>query len=127
VRVVNVIASVALGIVFVVAGASKVAAGRAWPAQAAELGVPRPIAVAVPWFEMTLGALVAVGLGQPWPAAVALLTLLVFSCVLVRTLRSGRRPPCACFGTWTAAPLRWAHVTRNSAFAALALVAILTH
>ena len=38
--VVAVVAAIVLGLAFVVAGASKLAAGRAWPAQAAGMGVP---------------------------------------------------------------------------------------
>ena len=125
-HVVHVVARLALGAVFVAAGASKVASGRAWPAQALQLGVGRPIAVVVPWFELIVGALVAVGVLEPWPAAVALVTLLVFTTVLVRTLRTGRRPPCACFGTVSAAPLGWSHVARNAAFVALALAVMST-
>lgn len=125
-HIVHVLARLALGAVFVMAGASKVASGPTWPVQAQQLGVSRSVAVMVPWFELAVGALVAVGVGEPWPAVVGCVTLLVFTAVLVRTLRTGRHPPCACFGAWSAAPLGRRHVLRNSGFVALALVAILT-
>ena len=122
----NIVARVVLGLVFVLAGASKVASGRAWPAQAAQLSVPAAPARVVPWFELTVGALLVTGVGQPAITVVALLTLLVFTGVLVHSLRLGRRPPCACFGTFSAAPLGWGHVARNASFVALAVVVLAT-
>jgi uncharacterized membrane protein YphA (DoxX/SURF4 family) len=115
-----------LAAVFVVAGASKVASGQAWRAQAAGLGVASAVARPVPWFELMVGAVVAVGLIEPWSIVIALVTLIVFTGALVRTLRTGRRPPCACFGAWSAAPLGWGHVARNGAFIALAAAALAT-
>jgi uncharacterized membrane protein YphA (DoxX/SURF4 family) len=126
VHVIHVVARIVLGATFVVAGGSKVASGRAWPAQAAQLDVSHSVAVGVPWLELIVGALVAVGVVEPWPAAAASVLLVLFTAVLVRTLRAGRRPPCACFGTWSAKPLGWSNVWRNTAFLALAAVAILT-
>ncbi|MCX6519311.1 MAG: DoxX family membrane protein [Actinobacteria bacterium] len=119
------IAEMALGIVFVVAGASKVARGREWPVQAAELGAPRPVALVVPWWEMTVGALLVAGLGSPWAAIAALVTLIGFTAAIVVQLRRGRHPQCACFGAWSTAPLGGRHVARNAGFAALAVLAAL--
>lgn len=116
--------SVALGLVFVVAGGSKVAAGPRWPAQAAGLGVPRHVAVAVPWFELAVGALLVAGLARPWIAVIALASLLAFTAVLGWQLAHGRRPPCACFGAWSASPIGPVHLIRNTAFVALAVAAI---
>jgi hypothetical protein len=122
-HVVGFLAEVTLGIVFVVAGASKVARGREWPVQAAELGAPRPVALAVPWWEMCIGALLVVGLLAPWPALAALVTLVGFTAAIVVQLRRGRHPQCACFGAWSTAPLGARHVVRNACFAALAVLA----
>jgi hypothetical protein len=119
------IAEMALGIVFVVAGASKVARGREWPVQAAELCAPRPVALAVPWWEMTVGALLVAGLGSPWAAIAALVTLIGFTVAIVVQLRRGRHPQCACFGAWSTAPLGGRHVARNAGFAVLAVLAAL--
>jgi uncharacterized membrane protein YphA (DoxX/SURF4 family) len=123
---IHIVARVALGAVFVVAGSSKVAIGRVWPTQAAQLGVPRRLALIVPWFELVVGALVLVGIARPWPEIVALVTLVVFTAVVWRTLHRGERPPCACFGAWSASPLGWSHVARNVAFAVLAGVSLLS-
>ena len=118
------IAAALLGVVFVVAGASKVASGGQWPAQAAALGAPRRVAPAVPWWELVVGAALLAGLAWRLAAAAALVTLVVFTLLLVRVLRSGARPACACFGAWSAAPLCWRHLVRNAVFAAIAVVAI---
>ncbi len=118
------VASIALGAVFVVAGGSKLAAGAAWHAQAAGLGVVRPLAALVPWVELAVGALLLVRLVEPWPAIAALALLTAFSVLLVMHLAQGRRPPCACFGALSARPIGPAHLVRNALFAALAVVAL---
>ncbi len=66
---VGLIASLALGLSFVVAGASKLAAGPAWPEQAAGLGAPTWTVPIVPWFELIVGALLIAQVGRR-PAAV---------------------------------------------------------
>lgn len=120
---VGTLAEVLVGAIFVVAGASKVARGAEWPAQAAEMGVGRPLAIVVPWWEIVIGALVAVGLGAPWPALAAFVTLAGFTVAIVVQLGRGRHPQCACFGAWSTAPLGVGHVWRNVAFLAIAAVA----
>ena len=123
---VHVVARVLLGAVFVAAGASKVASGKSWPAQALQLGVPAAVATVVPWCELTMGALVVVGVATPWPVVVAMAMLAVFTAMLIRTLLRGERPPCACFGSWSASPLGWSHVARNAGFMALGVASLLT-
>lgn len=123
---VHLVTRVLLGVVFVVAGASKVANAATWPAQAAGLGVPRGVAVIVPWAELAMGALLLVGLAMPAVAIVAVAVLVVFTVVLARALIAGRHPPCACFGAWSAAPIGWHHVARNAVFTAIGVIAIVT-
>ncbi|MGD9998079.1 MAG: MauE/DoxX family redox-associated membrane protein [Ilumatobacteraceae bacterium] len=125
-HVVQIVARVVLGVVFVLAGASKVYAGREWPEQAGRLGVPPGVAMFVPWFELAVGAVVVAGVAPTAAATVALVTLATFTALLARTLRQGRRPPCACFGAWSARPLGWHHVVRNGVLMALAVVAVVT-
>jgi len=121
---VAVVASVVVGLVFVVAGAAKVAQGAKWPAQAAQLGAPPVLAPVVPWWEIVVGALLVVQLGAPWPAIAALATLLMFTALIVRLLARGEHPPCACFGSWAAAPLGPRHVARNVVLLSLATLAL---
>ena len=91
---------------------AKIAAGR-WLDQAAALAVRRPIAVALPWFELVIGAAVVAGVAEPWPVAIAV-ALAVFTAWIVHLVR-GEHPPCACFGSFSVAPLSWWHVARNGA------------
>ena len=118
------IANVALGLVFLLAGGSKVAAGPKWPAEAAALGAPKPLVPVIPWFELVVGGLLVVQVATPWPAVAAVATLLVYSALLVSRLREGEHPPCACFGAWSSKPLGWGHLVRNTAFLAIGVIAI---
>lgn len=118
------VAGVLLGVVFLVAGGSKVAAGPAWPAQAAGLGAPRVVVPVVPWVEIVLGGLLVAQVARPWPAVAAVAMLIAFTVLILLRLRAGERPPCACFGAWSAKPLGAGHVARNVAFLAIGVVAI---
>lgn len=122
---VGVIASVLLGAVFVVAGASKLAAGERWRANARELGAPDVAAVVVPWVELVIGALLIVQLWVPWPALAAAVMLIAFSVLLAVRMSDDDRPSCACFGQWSATPIGRGHLARNAALLVLAAVATL--
>jgi uncharacterized membrane protein YphA (DoxX/SURF4 family) len=117
------VAAIILGLAFLVAGVSKLAAGRRWPAMAAEMGVPARVAIAVPWLELALGGTLVARLAMPVPAVAAIVVLAAFTVVIVRRLAAGDRPPCACFGAWSARPLGRGHVARNAALIALAVAA----
>lgn len=118
------VASVLLGIAFVVAGGSKIAAGEQWPVQATGLGAPHWTVPALPWIEIVVGALLIVQIAAPLPALVALGMLIAFTTLILSLLRQGRRPPCACFGAWSAQPIGAGHITRNGALMALAVIAL---
>lgn len=120
---VGTLAAAALGLVFLAAAATKLGDLGAWPAQAAALGAPARVVPVVPWWELVLGALLIVGAARPWPAVLAGLTLVVFTALIVRVLRRGQHPPCACFGNVRARPLGWGHVARNGVLVVLAVVA----
>lgn len=122
---VGTIATVALGAVFVVAGFAKVASGRSWPEQARGMGVPGALARVVPWWELGIGAWCVVLVWRPAPAVAAVVTLVAMTALIVRLLLLGRRPSCACFGAWSAAPLGWRHVARNAVLIGIGLVAVL--
>ena len=114
------VTSVALGLVMCAAGVSKIRLGSAWLAQGRELGAPAAVLPAVPWFEIGVGALLIAQVATPVVAIVALITLQLFTLLIVANLGRGRRPPCACFGAWSAKPLGWGHVARNIVFMVLA-------
>jgi uncharacterized membrane protein YphA (DoxX/SURF4 family) len=122
--VVGTVAAVLLGFVFVVAGASKLAAGERWPAQARDLGAPALLAAVLPWAELVVGALLVVQLFVPWPALVAMVMLLAFSALLALRMQDADRPSCACFGQWSDSEIGVSHLVRNGVFVALAVLAL---
>ena len=121
--VVAIVAAILLGAAFVVAGASKLAAGSAWPAQAAGLGAPAWSVAPLPWFELGLGAILISNLARRPAAIVGLVLLLALSSIVVVRLREGKHPPCACFGAWSARPIGPAHLVRNGVLVMLAVLA----
>ncbi len=117
------VAGVVLGAVLLVSGAAKLVAGPRWAAQAAELGSPAVAVAVVPWLELGLGALLVAGVWRTEVALAAALMLGAFTVLLVVRLAQGRRPPCACFGAWSARPVGPGAVVRNVVLIALALLA----
>lgn len=122
---VAVVAAVIVGLVFVVAGGSKLVNREVWITQAAGLRVPARLAQAVPVVEVVLGALLISQVARGYVGSVAALVLVGFTALILLRLTEGERPPCACFGGWSATPLGAWHVARNSALILLAMVAAL--
>ncbi len=118
------IASIGLGVMFVVSGLYKLVDGPAWPRQAADMGVRRPLALVVPWYEVALGVVLISTLSSPWAEIAAALTLAVFTVVIVQRLLDGSRPPCACFGSRSNRPLGLRHLARNVGLLAIAAIAV---
>ena len=118
------IASVIVGCAFVIAGGSKIVAGVGWPEQAAGLGAPLWVIPFVPWVEIVIGAMLIVQVARPWPAVAAMVVLIVFTALIAFNLSKGRRPPCACFGAWSAKPIGAGHLVRNAILIALTVVAL---
>jgi hypothetical protein len=117
-------ARVLLGAALLAAGGTKIRAGRRWLDQARSLDVMPAVAVALPWFEVALGAVIVSGFAMPWPTVVALGLLGVYTAWIIGLLVRGRHPPCTCFGSWSAAPLSWWHVARNGGLILLGVVAL---
>lgn len=118
------VASIIVGLAFVAAGGSKVAAGPTWPATAKEMGAPAFTIPFVPWVELAVGAALLAQLAVPVPAVAALLLLIVFTALIVVRLSDEDRPSCACFGSWSAEPIGRIHVIRNAILMALAVLAM---
>lgn len=121
---VGLVASILLGFVFLVSGASKIAAGPAWPEQARGLGAPSFVVPVLPWFEIVLGALLVMQVVPALAAVTALVVLVLFTALIARRLAQGQHPPCACFGTLSTKPLGRGHVIRNVGFMALAVATL---
>lgn len=110
---VPVVASVVVGVVFLVAAVAKMAGGSRWRAEADGMHVPKRAVPVVPWIELILGALLVSQVARPYVAAVAAVVLVVYTMVMLARIADGEHPPCACFGTWSAKPLGSRHVVRN--------------
>lgn len=121
---VSLVASILLGLAFLLAGGSKLAAGPTWSVHARGLGAPPASIRVVPWFELAVGAALIAQLIEPVPAIVAIIVLLVFTALIVRRLLEGRRPPCACFGAWSAKPIGPGHLARNFGLLLLGLLSL---
>lgn len=119
------VASIALGLAFLVAGGSKLAAGPEWLAQARGLGAPDVVIPFVPWLELVVGAVLVSQLAPVVSAIVALVLLAVFTVLIAVRLSEGQRPPCACFGAWSAKPIGPSHLARNGALMLLAVLVLL--
>jgi uncharacterized membrane protein YphA (DoxX/SURF4 family) len=119
------VAAVVVGVVFVAAGVAKLSNRMAWQAQASGLRVPRPVASAVPWVELGLGSLLISQLARSYVASLAALVLVAFTALILARLTQGERPPCACFGGWSATPLGAWHIARNGALIVMAMTAAL--
>lgn len=86
------------------------------------IGLPaaRPLARIVPWLELVVAATLVAGPRLGGIAAVVL--LFAFTVVLTWVLRSGRRVPCGCFGSYDT-PISVADLLRNGGLLVLAAVA----
>jgi len=123
VDVLRIVASIALGLVMCAAGATKVRMGRAWIEQGRAMGAPATVLPIVPWVEIVIGALLIAQIATAAVSIVALLVLQLFTLLIVFNLGRGRRPVCACFGSWSSRPLGWSHVVRNVVFMLVAVLA----
>lgn len=118
------VAAIAVGIAFLVAGSSKLAARESWRRQASDLGAPSSAVAPLPVVELVVGASLIVGLVKPFAAIAAIVMLVAFTALLTLRLSQGRRPACACFGAWSASPIGPKHLARNGVLLALAVVAL---
>ncbi|RLE25747.1 MAG: hypothetical protein DRJ50_02345 [Actinobacteria bacterium] len=118
------ISSVVLGVAFLVAGASKIAAAGSWPVQARGLGAPSFAIPFVPWIEVVLGALLVTQVFRDIAALGALVLLTAFTALVMRRLSRGQHPPCACFGAWSSKPIGPGTVARNVFLMVLAVLSL---
>lgn len=123
-RLIADVAAVVVGLAFLVAGSSKLAAREGWRRQAADLGAPAVAVAPLPWLELIIGASLVVWLGRPFAAIAAIVLLIAFTGLLALRISQGRRPACACFGAWSASPIGPKHLARNGALLALAVLAL---
>jgi len=121
------IAAIVVGAVFVYAGVAKALSGREWPRAASRLGVPRVIAVAVMLAEIAIGLGMVLGdLWRDYFLLAGALLLVAFTALLAKHLRSGNRPPCACFGGASQRPIGARDMVRNVSLLVVVVIAIVS-
>ncbi|MFC8047697.1 MauE/DoxX family redox-associated membrane protein [Nocardia sp. NPDC057353] len=117
-----------LGMVFGLAAAGKFLDGAATRKAVGEFGVPvravPAVAAGLPWLEAALAAGVLIRPLAGVAAGAAVLVLLVFTGAVLRLLRAGERPACACFGA-SEQPIGRVTLVRNGILLALAAVVLL--
>jgi len=123
--VIGTAARVVLGALLLASGELKLR-DPSWPGAARAMGAPRWSVPFVAPLEIVLGAGLAAGVAEPWPAWLALALLGAFSAALTRVLRRPReeRPACACFGRWSSKPVGAGSLLRNGLLAGLAVVVL---
>lgn len=102
-----------VGAVLAVAGATKLLDFRGWMRDARAQAVWPAVAVAVPPFELLIGAALVALDPAPVSLGAATALLLVFTAFLVASVASGSTAPCACFGSVRRRPPSWRDVLRN--------------
>jgi uncharacterized membrane protein YphA (DoxX/SURF4 family) len=115
-------AGVLLGVVLLVAGASKLFDKR-WAERERELGSPAWALPFVAPVEIVLGALIAVRIARPVLAIAGMMLMMTFTVFLLIKWDERRGEPCNCFGVLSKRPTSAWTIMRNLALIALALVA----
>ena len=118
---------IAIGGIFVVAGASKVGQAAAFAAQIAGFRLlPEPLiaplAVMLPYWEIVLGGLLILGLFTRIAAWVGVVLFATFDLAIASAVVRGMTVSCGCFGPNDATVTTWAEVARDAVFVALALI-----
>lgn len=132
-RVVSVVVLVlrlALGAIFLVAGASKIGHAAEFAQQIAAFRLlPQaaiaPVAIVLPFLEVLLGGYLVVGLFTRISAWVAAALLLAFDGAIASAVMRGLSLSCGCFGPNDKTVTTWGEVGRDAIFVVLAIVVAL--
>jgi uncharacterized membrane protein YphA (DoxX/SURF4 family) len=116
---VGVVARALVGLVLLAAGALK-ARDPSWPESARRFGLPRPAAIALPWLEVAIGALLVAQYGGRATALAALVLLAAFTAGVALRVSRHDDVPCACFGALSTARVTGRTLARNVVLIALA-------
>ena len=80
-----------------------------------------PLSVAIPLFEVLLGAYLLIGLYTRAAAILAACEFAIFAAAVASVVLRGIPAPCGCFGPGDTRPASWAEVARDVALAAVTL------
>lgn len=126
-NVVVLVLRIAIGAIFIVAGASKIGHVDIFAAQIAGFrilpqSVIAPLALVLPFFELLLGAYLAIGLYTRVAAIIATLQLALFSAAIGSAVVRGLVISCGCFGPNDKTTTSWPEVARDLLLALLAAI-----
>jgi uncharacterized membrane protein YphA (DoxX/SURF4 family) len=115
----------AVGALFIFAGASKIGHAGLFAAQITAFGlVPRPLiapmALLLPVFEVLLGGYLVLGLYTRVAAIVAGVQLAIFAGAIASAVSRGLSLSCGCFGPSDTTVTSWPEVARDLGFAVVA-------
>ncbi|MDB5041975.1 MAG: DoxX [Candidatus Eremiobacteraeota bacterium] len=121
---------IALGAIFLFAGAAKVGHADQFAAQIAGFRLlPQPmvapLAVALPYLEILLGGYLVVGLFTRTAAWFAVALLAVFDLAVASAVVRGMTVSCGCFGPSDTTVTTWGEVARDAVFVLLAVIVAL--
>ena len=121
---------IALGAIFLFAGAAKVGHADQFAAQIAGFRLlPQPmvapLAVALPYIAILLGGYLVVGLFTRTAAWFAVALLAVFDLAVASAVVRGMTVSCGCFGPNDTTVTTWGEVARDAVFVLLAVIVAL--
>lgn len=121
---------IALGAIFLFAGAAKVGHADVFAAQIAGFRLlPQPmvapLALALPYLEILLGGYLVVGLFTRTAAWFAVALFAVFDLAVASAVVRGMTVSCGCFGPSDTTVTTWAEVARDAVFVLLAVIVAL--
>lgn len=124
--IVTLLARLALGLVFLSAGAAKLFDRSRFLVALTEFGLESRYLSIVAWGVPLAELLTAFALVFAWSAwygaLLAFLLLVLFEVAVAQNLVQGRAPDCGCFGQLHSAPISWRLFNRNLALLALAVL-----
>lgn len=85
----------------------------------------RPFAAVLPIIELTLSAMLLLGLGTVFAATIAVPVFLSFSFAIGVNMARGRDLDCHCFGSVQSEPIGWPVLLRSITFAFAAFIVVL--
>ncbi len=117
---------VALGIVFVAAGALKIGHADVFASEIAgfqllPFGLIAPLALLLPFVEVLLGAYLIIGLFTRVAGGFAAFQLAIFSAAIASAVVRGIHASCGCFGPADQTTTSWGEVARDAALVLVAL------
>ena len=121
---------VAIGLVFIVAGASKIGHAAQFAAQIAGFRllpqpVVAPLALVLPFLELLLGGYLAIGLFTRASAWTAALLFALFDAAIASAVVRGMTVSCGCFGPNDTTVTTWTEVARDAVLVVIAIAVAL--